>query len=131
MSNTIEPVDYDRDTGPFFQAARESKLIYRFCKTCGQGIHLPTKFCGRCGSDDSEWRESTGTGTLFSWTTVTHQVHPAFPVPYTIVVVTLDDAPAVRLIGSLPGDRQLRAGQPMKVAFGLPGAESLPQWRPV
>ena len=132
MSEAIEPVDFDRDTGYFFQAAREGRLVYRVCRSCGSGIHLPTQFCGRCGGNDTEWRQASGNGTLFSWTTVTQGVHPAYPAPYTIVVVALDEAPEVRLIGSLPGAVGLRAGQAMRVCFDERTRETgLPQWRPV
>ena len=48
---------------------------------------------------------------------VDHQVHPAYPVPYTIVLVDLDDAPGVRLLGNLPGSPDLHEGMPMRVRF--------------
>lgn len=70
------------------------------------------------------------TGRLHTWTLVTHQVHPAFPTPYTLVVVQLDDAPDVRLMGRLDGAPELAEGQPMQVWFQTlePGVV-LPQWR--
>ena len=131
MSDLIEPVDFDRDTGYFFQAAREGRLVFRACRSCGAGLHMPTQFCGRCGSRDTEWREAAGTGTLYSWTTVKQTVHPAYPAPYTIVQVALDEAPEVRYLGSIPGEVELCAGQPMRVVFDERArASGLPQWRP-
>jgi uncharacterized OB-fold protein len=130
MSEPINPVDFDRDTGAFFKAAREGRLVYRVCLDCGTGIHMPSTFCGACGGHNTEWRTAAGTGTLFSWTTVMHQVHPAYPTPYTIIVVALDDAASVRMIGCLPGQPTLRAGQPMAVEFDSASrARGLPQWR--
>jgi uncharacterized OB-fold protein len=130
MSDPINPVDFDRDTGAFFKAAREGRLVYRACLDCGAGIHMPSTFCGACGGHNTAWRTAIGTGTLFSWTTVMHQVHPAYPTPYTIVVVELDDAPGVRMIGSLAGQPSLRAGQPMAVEFDADArARGLPRWR--
>lgn len=120
MSATILPVDFDRDAGPHFQAARTGQLLYRHCKSRGQGVHVPARFCGACGSNDTEWRESPGRGTVYSWATVVHQVnpaYPAYPAPHTIVVIALDDAPAVRLLGSLQGEVGLKAGQPMQAFF--------------
>src|SRR5262249_316724 len=73
----------------------------------------------------------SGRGHLYSWTTAEHQVHPGFPVPYTVVLVQLDDVPA-RFIGYLPGEPELREGQPMEVWFeSLEDGVVLPQWRPV
>ena len=52
-------------------------------------------------------------------------------MPYTLVVVELDDAPEVRLMGRLDGEPALRAGMPMSVWFEhLPDGPTLLQWRP-
>ncbi|WP_187972535.1 Zn-ribbon domain-containing OB-fold protein [Aquibium microcysteis] len=131
MSERLHPAEWDRDTGPFFAAAREGRLVYRRCNACGRGNHVPMASCRYCGSTETEWRESEGTGTLYSWTTVMHGVHPAWPVPYTVVIVALDDAPDVRLTGSLPGAPELNAGQAMQVWFESIGeGRVLPNWRP-
>ena len=58
-------------------------------------------------------------------------MHPAFPVPYTIVLIQLDDVRA-RLVGHLPGAPELVEGQPMEVWFEtLDDGVVLPQWRTV
>ena len=125
------PVDDDHDTGGFFEAARRGELVVRACSSCGTLLHLPRAFCHRCGSWDGEWRPVAGTGTLHTWTVVDHQVHPAYPVPYTIVLVDLDDAPGVRLLGHLPGSPDLQAGMPMRVRFDeIADGVVLPQWEP-
>lgn len=132
MRDPILPVDFDRDTGLFFAAAREHRLVYRACRTCGAGIHPPVQSCGSCRGHDTEWREASGKGRLYSWTTITHQVHPAYPAPYTIVLVELEEAPDIRLVGRLPGMPELIAGQPMRVWFEPLSAEhTLPNWEPV
>lgn len=131
MSEAIDPVDFDRDTGYFFKAAREGRLVYRACRSCGRGLQMPTQFCGACGGRDTEWREAAGTGTLYSWTTVMQTVHPAYPAPYTIVQVALDEAPELRYLGSMPGEVELHAGQRMQVLFDERSRSAgLPQWRP-
>lgn len=132
MNALIEPVDFDRDTGPFFRAAREGRLIFRFCRACQRGFQVPAQYCRHCGNADTEWREAKkGTGTLYTWTTVRRGVHEAYPAPYTVVVVALDEAPDVRFVGSIPGEPPLAAGQPMHLWFQTltPGVV-LPNWRP-
>jgi hypothetical protein len=58
-------------------------------------------------------------------------VHPAFPVPYTVVVVKLDDYD-INLMGSMPGIPGLRVGQPMEVWYEDAGGDVvLPNWRPM
>jgi hypothetical protein len=69
-------------------------------------------------------------GTLYSYTLVEHQVHPAFPVPHTIVLVALDDAPGVRLLGHLPGRPVVAIGQAMECHFDLTAQVPMPRWRP-
>lgn len=131
MTDRLYPAEWDRDTGAFFAAARQGRLIYRACNACGRGLHVPTPSCRFCGSTDTGWRDARGTGTLFSWTTVTHQAHLAWPVPYTVVIVALDEAPDVRLTGCMPGAPPLQAGQPMQVWFEETGqGRILPNWRP-
>ena len=88
----LVPVDDDRDTAGFWEAARRHELVVRACDHCGTVLHLPRAYCHTCGSWDGHWQVVTGHGHLYSWTTVEHQVHPAYPVPYTIVLVELDDA---------------------------------------
>jgi hypothetical protein len=61
---------------------------------------------------------------------VTHQIHPHFPVPYTILLVELDELPSIRFVGSLQGDPDLYENQPMEVWFEtLDDGTTLPQWR--
>ena len=124
------PVADDLDTGGFWAAARRHELVVRACTGCGAVIHAPRAYCGECGSWDGEWRIVSGRGTVYSWTIVEHQTHPGFAVPYTLVLVALDDAPA-RLLGYLPGRADLEAGQAMAVRFEtLDDGTVLPQWSP-
>ena len=125
------PVTDDLDTGAFFAAARDGVLVVRQCLECGNGIHPPTAHCPFCGSWKTEWRSASGKGWLYTWTTVHHQLNPAFPAPYTVVAVQLEDIPRVRMVGHLPGAPQLNAGMPMEVFFEAAAEDvTLPQWRP-
>jgi len=127
----LAPVTDDHDSAGFWEAAARHELVVRVCSACGTTLHLPRARCFRCGSFAGEWQARSGEGRLYSWTTVTHQVHPAYPVPYTVVLVELVDDPAVRLVGSLPGRPQLEIGQPMTVAYERRGNGTvIPQWVP-
>ncbi len=128
----ILPITTDRDTAPIFAAAAERRLVYRTCHDCDAGLHPPTEHCPRCGGWNTGWREDDGAATLYSWSTVAHSVHPAYPSPYTVAVVTLDSSPDVRFVTQLAGAPDLRAGQPMKLWFEDTGkGVMLPQWAPV
>ena len=124
----ILPVEDDLDSRGFFEAARRGELAVRVCDGCGAVLHVPVPYCHACGSWEGSWTPVRGTGHLVSWTTAEHQVHPAYPVPYTIVLVELDDPPGVRFVGYLPGAPQLIDGQPMRVWFEECDGAVLPQW---
>jgi uncharacterized OB-fold protein len=124
------PVTDDRDTGGYFAAAARGQLAIRMCNGCDAVLHLPVAYCYRCGSWDGRWETVAGRGRLYSWTVVAHQVHPAYPVPYTVVLVELADHPEARLVGQLPGRPELTAGQAMEVWFEtVSDGVVLPQWR--
>ena len=126
------PNAQDRETRGFFDAAAQGRLVFRACNACDHALHPPTAHCPHCGSWETAWRDAAGTGTLHTWTVVRHQVHPAFPTPYTLVVVQLDDAPEVRLMGRIDGEAELEQGARMHVWFErLEGGVTLPQWRPM
>lgn len=132
MADRMQPQIADRDTGGFFAAAADGRLALRTCADCGRASHPPTAHCRHCGSWNTGWRDSAARGTLYSWITVTHGVHPAYPVPYTIVLVDVDDAPGVRLVGHIDGAPALTAGQAMQVWFDrLSDTATIPQWRPL
>ncbi len=79
-----------------------------------------------------EWKVVAPTATVVSWTVAEHQVHQFFPVPYTVVLVELDDAPGVRLAGYLPGRPRLSAGMAMRPEFvNYPKHGALVNWIPV
>ena len=124
------PAD-DPDTAGFFEAARRGELVVCVCQSCNAVLHLPRGFCHHCGGSQVGWKQVSGEARLYSWTTVVRPVLPSFPVPYTVVLVELDDAPGVRLIGHLPGEPELTPGMPMRVHFEERDGVVLPNFKPV
>ncbi|UJL29351.1 OB-fold domain-containing protein [Mycolicibacterium vanbaalenii] len=111
------PVTSDPDTAGFWLAAQAGQVAVCVCANCDAVLHLPRSYCANCRSWTVEWKPVTPAARLVAWTVAEHQVHPAFPVPYTVVLVELDDSPGVRLAGHLPGRPALRAGMPMRADF--------------
>jgi hypothetical protein len=125
----VLPVVDDLDTGAFFAAAGRGELAVCQCASCGRSLHMPMRWCRHCGTDEVTWRTVRPTGRIHSYSVITHQVHPAFDVPYTVVLVDLDDAPEVRLAGRLAGRADLAIGDPMYATFSeLGDGAGLPQW---
>lgn len=86
-------------SAPFWEAAREGRLVIQRCAECGQLRHYPRLLCSRCFSDRCDWVEASGEGTVHSWTVAHHAFHPAFAdeLPYTLVTVDLKEG--VRALG--------------------------------
>jgi uncharacterized OB-fold protein len=125
------PVLNDPDTAGFWMAAQRGEVAVCACANCGQVLHLPRSHCHTCRSWIVEWKPVAPAARLVSWTVAEHQVHPAFPVPYTLVLVELDDAPEVRLAGYLEGRPALKAGLPMRAVFVTPAdGVTLVNWTP-
>jgi uncharacterized OB-fold protein len=125
------PVLSDPDTAGFWMAAQRGEVTVCACANCGQVLHLPRSYCHVCRSWIVEWKSVAPTARLVSWTVAEHQVHPAFPVPYTLVLVELDDAPEVRLAGYLEGRPELVAGMAMTADFATSAdGVTLVNWLP-
>ena len=132
MEGRLLPVVDDPDTAPFFEAAKRHELVVQLCNQCDAVLHLPRAYCQECGSWDTRWQVTNGRGRVYSWTVVEHQVVASMPVPHTIVLVELEEYPAARLVGHLPGVVELEAGQPMRVWFeDVNDDVVLPQWEPI
>jgi uncharacterized OB-fold protein len=88
----IEPL-----TEPFWTAARDHRLVIQRCTACGTYRHLPHVLCGNCQSPEHEWVESSGRGSVYTYTIVGHPVHDAtnHAVPYNVSIVELDDCGGV------------------------------------
>jgi hypothetical protein len=126
----VNPAVHDLDTAGYFHAAARGRLTVRRCGTCNAVLHMPVAYCRRCGGFDGRWAEVAPAGHIYSYTVVTHQVHPDFPVPYTVILVELDELPEVRLVGRLDGRPDVFIGQPVVAEF-VPRADhaALPNWR--
>lgn len=79
------------------------KIIVRECSGCGTVQHPPEDLCHACGGYEFRGREVAGRGTIYSHTVIWHPVHPDLSdrVPYTVVLVSLDELPEVRITGNL------------------------------
>lgn len=123
------PVNDDHDTAGFYEAAARGRIAVCFCSACGVPLHLPRPHCSACGSGAPEWRDVAPTGTIYSWTVVEHPAMRAFPVPYTVALVELDDVPGVRLAAYFDGERDLAPGAAVRAVFDdVRDGVVVPQW---
>ncbi len=116
-----ELVDLHPDpwTAPFWEAAREHRLVAPRCTACGTFRMPPGPFCHSCRNQDVAWIELPGTGTVFTYTITRHALIPlmASAVPYAVAVADLDGAPGARLVAAMVSGTDLD-----EVRIGLPVA---------
>jgi uncharacterized protein len=106
-------------TAPYWDAAREGRLVVQVCQACHEIWHPPLLRCPHCHSTGLGWRAVSGNGTVYTYTIVRHPTHYAFAdkIPYILAIIELAEGP--RLVTALTGidPDEVRAGQPVQVVF--------------
>ena len=93
-------ITINKDTEPFWQAAKDQRLVAPRCADCGTFRLPPTPFCPRCQSRPVNWMELSGDATVYSFTVV-HGI-PGMPdITLVPAVVDLPDAPGARLVSNI------------------------------
>ena len=118
----------------YFNRAAEQELVYQECRRCGTHISYPRVVCPHCFAAELDVVPSTGTGTVHSFTTLYRPGAAAFraDVPYTIVLVDLDEG--VRVLADLvTSDHEaVQVGMPVSVVFDRVSDDfTLPRFVPV
>src|SRR5437016_5339502 len=96
MTDPDRPVPTpDAATAPYWQAAREHRLLLPRCLDCGRHHFYPRTLCPHCASPRIEWREVSGRGQVYSFTIVHRPPSPAFAadVPYVLASIALEEGP--------------------------------------
>ena len=85
---------------PFWDAARELKLVMQYCPESGKYQHYPRPVSIYTGKRNLVWREMSGKGFVYALT-VTRRGPPAFRgrEPYILATIELDEG--VRLLTEL------------------------------
>jgi uncharacterized OB-fold protein len=110
-------------TEPFWQAAKDGRLVAAQCAQCQTFRMPPTPFCPNCQSQKTEWPQLSGRGTVYSFAVCNRSPFPGVEdFVYIPVVVELDDAPGVRLVSDLVGI------DPATVTIGMAVAVD---WNPI
>lgn len=71
---------------PFWEAAREGRLLVKRCQDCGEAHYYPRDICPHCLSANTEWLETNGQGMVYSFSTMGRD-----EARYTLAYVTLDE----------------------------------------
>ena len=110
MATRIKP-PMGLDNAWWWQMAEEGKLGIQRCRGCQTLRHPPRPMCGDCHSLDWDAVQSSGRGSICSYTVLHHPQFPGYDYPLIIVLVDLEEG--TRLTSQLVGC------QPQEVDFGL------------
>jgi uncharacterized protein len=118
-------------TRPFWEGARNGKLMMQKCARCGTVNFLPKPWCVDCGARDMPWVEIRPEGTIYSYT-VSYTVMMNFQgwgkdLPLVEAIIDLDDGG--RLYAQVTtdepekvriGDRVTAYFEPINEEIGIP-----------
>ncbi len=98
-------------TRPYWDNARDGKLVIQRCNNCASDWHPPLPGCPHCHSTDLGWQQVSGTGTVYTYTVVRHATHAALAgrIPYVIAIVELTEGP--RIVTGITAATRRRQGR--------------------
>ncbi len=122
------------ESRPFWEAAREHRLVLQKCGACARFWFPPSRCCPHCRSAKNDWTEVKGTGKVFSFVTYHRLYHPGWErdLPYVVAVIELDEGP--RLLSTVTGiaAERVQCDMPVRVVFeDVTDDVTLPKFTPV
>lgn len=128
------PTDWTR---PFFDGAREHKLMIQRCQSCGYYNHPPVFLCQGCKDREAvlAFEQVSGRGTIYSYI-IEHDTEVGGfgnKVPYAVILVELEEQERLLMFANilnLPHDG-LKVGMQVEVVFERVSDEiTIPQFQP-
>ncbi len=124
----------DELSQPFWEAAKQHKLVVQRCQECSYFNHPPRLACDACQSQQLQFEPVSGQGTIYTFT-VMHQPNIAGfedQIPYVNILVELEEQPLLFMVSNLPDSEKdkVRIGGRVEVYFEDVNDEiTLPQFR--
>jgi uncharacterized OB-fold protein len=123
----------DEISAPFFDGAREGRLMLQHCTDCGRWSFPVRERCPHCFAAGLEWRAASGRGTLYTFAVMHQVMNPGFAdaVPYNIAQIDLEEG--VRMVSNVIGcpNDSLRIGMKLEAVFEpVSDSVTLPKFRP-
>jgi uncharacterized OB-fold protein len=101
---------------PFWDAARQHRLLLQKCDLCGTIRYYPRPRCPECLSADATWTEMSGRGSVYTFTVVHRALARWFQdhLPLVCAVVELEEG--VRIVSNVEqsdGSTDVHIGMPV------------------
>jgi uncharacterized OB-fold protein/acyl dehydratase len=119
------------DNAWWWQGIERGEVLIQKCRACGVLRHPPRPMCGGCQSTEWDTVQTSGRGTVYSFTVVHHPKFPGYDYPLACVLVELEEGTRFvsNLVGCPPED--VRIG--MRVVLAIENVDDelrLPLFRP-
>ena len=136
----ILPVGDDL-TQPYWEGARQGKLLVQRCQTCRYYNHPPVYLCANCKDRDASlaFEQVSGRGSVYTY----YMAHDTSIVgfedkaPYPVIIVELEEQPGLFIMSNLLNcefdafGSGIDIGMPVEVVFEKASDEiAMPQFQP-
>src|SRR5271154_4919691 len=90
-------------TGPFWDAAKEHRLVVQRCGSCGYYNHPPRPYCDACAAQELRFERVSGRGVIYSFTVMHQRDGAGFEdeAPFINIVVELSEQPRLLMVSNL------------------------------
>jgi len=102
---------------PMWQSVREHGMQLQCCTDCGRFQYPPGPSCSHCLSPELQWRPVSGRGRILSWVVFHKSYLDAYPAPYNVVAVRLEEGVVMvsNLEPPVPQDNWI--GTPVRMTY--------------
>src|SRR5690625_5126028 len=104
---------------PFYDALADRKLVANKCSDCGHTYLPPALYCAKCLSENIEWVQLSGKGTIYSFVEYHRPYHEIFKdkIPYVVAIIETEEG--ARLISNIVDYdiETLKVGQSVEAMF--------------
>lgn len=103
----------------FWTGLAEGRLLLRWCRACECAHWYPRALCPYCSSHETEWRQASGKGTIYSFS-----IMRRVSKPFAIAYVKLAEGPTMITNIVESGFESIAIGKPVELKIGtLPGED--------
>ena len=104
-------------SAPYWQGCQQGELRLQQCDGCQHFQFYPRIMCSRCQHQSLSWVAASGKGRVASFTVVRRGVSDAYPTPYIVALIDLDEGPRMmsHVVGVDP--ESVAVGDDVRVSF--------------
>lgn len=117
--DSMPPPLANTTTLPWWEAASEHRLVVQHCTACEHTRHPPAPVCPDCRSTEADWKELSGCGEVYTFTTVHRPIAGGQDLPFLIAVVALEGSGGLRMISNLVSvaPEDVTVGMPVELVW--------------